>query len=273
MSQTDPDGGGVNPDDSEVAELAATVEANADDLRELLEVLSVLQATAEDLAPEVRTVVRENREPLRELRMALEREEVTDLLQQVGDHADDLSELLALLEVAEGLTADLTPELRRAIRENRDVLRRLREAVENEDLLVLVERIGENADALAETLDMLDATRRLAMDLAPELQDVTDGVRPSIRQLRLITAGFADATEEREIEPYQLGENLGTMLWFAQELGDPRLLRTLDAGMEAFTEEDPDEVGLFGLLGALRERNVRRGVGRIVEFLRRVGSA
>jgi uncharacterized protein YjgD (DUF1641 family) len=274
MSQTDPEtDAGVPLQDGEVAELAETIEANADELRELLELLTVLQTTAEELAPEVRTAVRENREPLEELRMAVEREELLVLLQQVGEHTDELTELLAMLETVEGLTADLTPELRRAIRENRDVLRRLREAVENEELLVLVERVGENAETLAQTLDLLEATGQLATDLVPELQDATGDLRPSIRQIRMVTAGFADATAGREIDPYRLGENLGHMAWFTQELGDPELLDTLDAGLGAFSEDDPDEVGLFGLLGALRERNVRRGMGRIVEFLRRMGAA
>jgi uncharacterized protein YjgD (DUF1641 family) len=274
MSQTDPEtDAGVPLEDGEVAELAETIEANADELRELLELLTVLQTTAEELAPEVRTAVRENREPLEELRMAVEREELLVLLQQMGEHTDELTELLAVLETVEGLTADLTPELRRAIRENRDVLRRLREAVENEELLVLVERVGENAETLAQTLDLLEATSRLAADLVPELQDATGDLRPSIRQVRMVTAGFADATAGREIDPYRLGENLGHMAWFTQELGDPELLDTLDAGLGAFSEDDPDEVGLFGLLGALRERNVKRGMGRIVEFLRRMGAA
>jgi uncharacterized protein YjgD (DUF1641 family) len=259
--------------DREAARLAATVEGNADELRELLEMLTVLQATAEDLAPEMRTAVRENREPLREIRMAIEREETVTLLQQLGEHADTLVELLAALEAAEGLAADLTPELRRAVRENRDALSRLRVAVEKEELLVLVERLGENADTLAETLDLLEATRGLAEDLSPELKAVTDDARPSIRQVRLVAAGFADATDDREADPYQLGQNLGHMLWFAQDLGDPQFLTTLDAGLGAFADEDPDEVGVWGLFGALRDRNVRRGVGRVVEFLRRVGAA
>lgn len=271
---TQPDTGETaTPDDEAVAALAATFDENADDLRALLEVLTALRLTAEDLAPELRTAVSENREPLREVRMAVEREETVVLLRQLGDHAEDLSELLALLEAAEGLAADLPPELRRAVRANRGAVRRLRTAVENDDLLVLVERLGENAADLAETLDLLAATKGLAEDLAPELQDATGDARPSIRQLRLVTAGFADATDDRGVEPYELGRNVGHVLLFTQDLGDPQLLRTLDAGMGAFSEDDPDEVGLFGLLGALRDRNVRRGLGRMVEFLRRVGAA
>lgn len=272
MSETEPSAG-AGLDEPEVVALATAVEANADELRELLELLTVLQTTAEELAPEVRTAVRENREPLEELRMAVEREELLDLLQQVGEHADDLTELLALLEAAQGLTTDLAPEIQHAVRENRDVLARLRMAVENEDLLVLIERVSENADTLAETLDLLEATTRLAADLTPELQDAAGDMRPTIRDLRMVTAGYVDATGDREIEPYRLGENLGHLTWFAQEVGDPRVVETLDAGLGAFTEEEPDEVGLFGLLGALRDRNVRRGLGRVVEFLRRLGAA
>ncbi|MFB6161474.1 MAG: DUF1641 domain-containing protein [Haloferacaceae archaeon] len=273
MSSSDPGGAtGEAVDEEAVAELAATLDENADELRELLALLTALRGTAEDLAPELRTAVRENREPLREVRMAVEREETLVLLEQLGEHAEELTELLALLEATEGLVEDLGPELRRAVRENRDVLRRLRTAVESEETLVLVERVGENADALAEMLDLLDAVRGLAEDLAPELGDAADDVRPTIRQLRLVTAGFADATEDADVEPYELGRSLGRLLGFTHRLGDPELLETLDEGIDAFTEEPPQEVGILGLIGALRERNVRRGMGRVVEFLRRLGA-
>jgi len=273
MSQTDASGAAEAAlSDEEVAELAATLNENADELQELLELLSALQETAADLAPEMRTAVRENREPLRDIRMAFEREETVVLLQELGEHSEDLTELLGLLDAAEGLASDLTPELRRAVRENRDVLRRLRMAVESEDIVVLVERLGENADTLAETLDLLDATKGLAEDLVPELQDASGDMRPMIRQSRLVAAGVVDATSAHDIEPYQLGQNLGNVMWFTQQVGDPQVLKTLDAGLGAFAEEEPKEMGILGLLGALRDRNVRRGIGRIIEFLRRVGA-
>jgi uncharacterized protein YjgD (DUF1641 family) len=271
MSQTD-SGADSGLDEAEVAALAATVEGNADELRELLEVVSALQATAEDLAPELRNAVRENREPLEAIRMALEREELIDLLRELGENAETLTELLALLEALEGLTTELTPELRRAVRENRDAIARLRTAVENEELLVLVERVGENADALAEALDLLAVTRGLATDLLPELQAATGELRPTVENLRLVTEGFVDATADHDVEPYQLGRNLGNVTWFASEIGDPQFLELVDAGLSGFTDDDPDEVGLLGLLGALRDRDVRRGLGRVVAFLRQVGS-
>jgi uncharacterized protein YjgD (DUF1641 family) len=88
----------------------------------------------------------------------------------------------------------------------------------------------------------------------------------------MLAAGFSEATADRDVEPYELGQNLGNMLLFAHQLGDPEVVKTLDAGLDAF-EEEPEEVGLLGLLGALRDRNVRRGVGRIIAFLRGVGAA
>ncbi|ELZ17493.1 DUF1641 domain-containing protein [Natrinema limicola] len=273
MSQTDASGSAEAAlSDEEVAELVATLNENADELQELLELLSVLQETAADLAPEMRTAVRENREPLRDVRMAFEREETLVLFQQLGEHSEDLTELLGLLDATEGLASDLAPELRLAVRENRDVLRRLRMAVENEDMLVLIERLGENADVLAETLDLLDATEGLVEDLIPELQDASGDMRPAIRQSRLVAAGLVDATSDYDIDPYQLGQNLGNVMWFTQQVGDPQVLKTLDAGLGAFAEEEPKEMGVLGLLSALRDRNVRRGIGRIVEFLRRVGA-
>jgi uncharacterized protein YjgD (DUF1641 family) len=255
------------------AELARAVDENAEELAELLCMLAVAEELAADLAPELRETVRENREPLRELRLALEREETLDLLRTVGDEADTLVDLLDVLSASQSLAEDLVPELRVAVHENRDAIERLRFALEREETLALAERLGENADTLADLLDLLDATHDLATDLAPELRSVTNENRDAIRELRMAAAGFAEARAEHDVDVYELGRNAGNMLAFVETLGDPRVTGTLDAAVEGFAQEDPEPVGVLGLLGALFDADVRRALGRLLAAARAIGRA
>ncbi|WP_135823694.1 DUF1641 domain-containing protein [Halorussus ruber] len=252
-------------------ELARAIEENDANLAELLELLTVTEELAAELVPELRDTVRDNREPIRDLRVAFEREETMVLLQKVGEQSETLVELLDLLAVSKDLTDDLVPELVVAVRENREVLERVRPTLENEDTLVLVERLGENADTLVEMLELLDATHDLATELTPELTDAATDNRDAIRDLRMAAAGFADAHAENDVDMYELGRNAGNMVAFMQKLGDPSVTAALDATIDGFAQEDPKPVGFFGLFRALFDADVRRALGRLLAAARGLG--
>jgi uncharacterized protein YjgD (DUF1641 family) len=275
MTDNQPQATIAQGDGEELDELVARVEANSDDLVELLDTLDATQGLAEDLVPELVEVTRENREPIEELRVAFEREETLVLLQKLGNNSEQLVELLDVLEVSAGLTEDLVPELVTVTRENREVVERLRTAYEKEETIVLLERLGDNADALVEMLDLLDATRGLAEELVPEAVEVTRDNRAAIEDLRMAVAGFADAREERETpDMYEMGRNLENLAALAETAAQPEVAGSLEAALSAFSDdEEPKKVGLFGLLGALRDDDVQRSLGRLVEAARRMSRA
>ncbi|ADD04634.1 DUF1641 domain protein [Natrialba magadii ATCC 43099] len=259
---------------AEVNELAETLEENDEELAELLETLVVVQELSADLAPELREAAHDSREPIAELRTALEQEETLVLVQRVGENADTLVELLELLEVVDELVGDLVPELKTIVRENRETIARIRVALEREETLTLLERLGENEETLIELLELLDVTYELAEDLVPEAVAVVQENRQPITELRMMVAGFSHAYTDADLEPYQLGQNLGNMLVLGCQLGDEELINSVESGLGAFTEEEPPKkIGLLGMLGALRDDDVRQGLGVLVEFLRRMGSA
>ncbi|OLZ41491.1 hypothetical protein A6E15_11060 [Natrinema saccharevitans] len=254
-------------------ELARAIEENEAELAELLRLLATTEELAEDLAPELRESVRENRDAVRELRLAFEREETLVLLQKVGEESDTLVELLDVLAASKDLTDDLVPELRVAIRENREIIERSRLALEREETLVLLETLGDNADTLAELLDLVDATHELATDLTPELRDVARDNRNVIRDLRMAATGFADAHAENDVDMYELGRNAGNMIALVQTMGDPTFTEALDATIDGFSQDDPEPVGLIGLFMALFDADVRRALGRVLAAARALGSA
>lgn len=253
-------------------ELARAIEEHEAELAELLRLLAATEALAEDLAPELREAAHENREPIRELRLAFEREETLTLLRKVGEESETLVELLDVLAVSKELSDDLVPELQVAIRENREVIERVRHSLERDETIVLLERLGENADTLAELLDLLDATHDLATDLVPELQAVARENRNVIAEFRMAAAGFADVQAELDLDMYELGRNAGNMVALIETLGDPQFTNALGATLEGFSQEDPKPVGILGLLGALFDADVRRALGRLLAAARALGS-
>lgn len=257
--------------DSDTDVLAQAIEANADELAELLELMVAAQDLAADLTPELRETVRENREPIRELRIAFEREETLRLFQKVGDEADTLVELLDVLAVSQRVADELVPGVLDAVRENRDVVERLRFALEREETIVLVERLGENMDTFVELVDLLDATTDLAEELVPGVLDATRENRHAIEDLRMAAAGFADGYAEHDVDLYELGHNAANVVALTETLGDPQVTEALEATLDAFADDDPKPVGLFGLLGALFDADVRRALGRLVAAARALG--
>ncbi|EFW92270.1 hypothetical protein ZOD2009_09435 [Haladaptatus paucihalophilus DX253] len=255
-------------------ELVTRVEANADEFVELLDLLLATKRLGDDLAPELKTATAESRESLEQLRLALEREETLVLLQTVGENAETLTELLELLDATKSLADDLVPEVKTVATDAREPLEELRVAFEGQEPLVLLQKLGENTDTFIELLDILEATEGLVTDLTPELKAAAADSRSSFEQLRMVAAGFSDARGDRELEPYEMGQNLGNMLSLTERLGDPNLINSVDAGLSAFTDDRTTErTSVWGLLNALRDNDVQRGFGTLVEFLRRMGQA
>jgi uncharacterized protein YjgD (DUF1641 family) len=255
----------------ETIALLRTLGENSEDLVELLNALEATQGLVEDLVPELVTVARENRETMERLRMAFEDEETVRLLEKLGDNKETLSQSIDVLDASTDLADDLLPELIAVARENRETMERMRMAFEKEETLYLLERLGDNTETLTQTLDLLDVTVDLADDLVPEVVEVTRDNRAAIEDLRLAAEGFMDAQNQRDVDMYEFGQSLANVVTLTETLGDPKVARSLDATLGAFAEEDPEPVGLFGLLGAMRDAEVKRGLGRLVEALRRLG--
>lgn len=258
-------------EEADLDELAAKIEANADELMELLDLLEASQGLAEELVPELVEVTRENREPIEELRLAFEREETLVLLRRLGESSEDLVELLDLLEVSQGLVDDLLPELIVVARENRETVERLRMAFEREETILLLERLGQNTDILLEHVELLEVTKGLADDLIPETVDVVRENREPIAELRMAAEGFADGQREQDLDMYALGRGAANGMSMAQTLGDPELAGRLQGALDALAEEDPKPVGPFGLFVALFDSDVRRALGRLIKAARQLG--
>jgi len=297
MSETSPDVDAFTTE-ADLDELAARVDAQADDLIALLDLLAVVRGLSDDLVPELRTAAAENREPLADLRTALESEETRRLIERVGENADSLADLLDLVVVVQDLSAELVPELRTVAAESRGEIAQLRMAFEREETLILLRRIGHNSDTFLDLLSTLEVTSDALADVAPEDEAAAAAAREDMRRLATafdraesvdalvalgenvdtvrgllaLVEGFGDAADRSTDEYYRLGTRLGQATDLAERAADPQIVETLDAGSSAFTDETADRrVGLFGLVSALRNDDVQRTLGTLIEAAERVG--
>ncbi|XGI82679.1 BspA family leucine-rich repeat surface protein [Halorutilales archaeon Cl-col2-1] len=209
------------------AELVEKLDESSEDIVELIELLQVVQDLSEDLTPEVKEVVYENREEIESLRSAFEKEETLVLLKKLGENSDNVVEMLDMLDAAQEFSEDLTPEVKKVVYENREVIEDLRSSFEKEETLVLLQKLGENSDNVIEMLDMLDAGKDFAEDLAPEVKKVVYENREEIEKLR-----SAFEKEETLVLLQKLGENTDNVI---------EMLDMLDAA-QAFAEDLTPEV-------------------------------
>lgn len=124
---------------------------------------------------------------------------------------------------------------------------------EIEELEADGEAIGEAADALIELQQ--DGT----------LEDLTEAATA----ISLLAEALDD---EMVVEAAGLASELGLI---AGSAAQPNTIRTLQAMMDAMDEaeafEDPKQVGMIGAMGKMRDDDVKRGLGFLLDFLGALG--
>jgi hypothetical protein len=284
-------------EEADLEALAARVDENAADLLALLDLLEAVRGLSGDLTPEFRRAVAETREPVAELRAALEHEETLRLIRRIGANADALADLLDLAAVARDLSTELTPELRAVAADNRRELERLRLAFEREETLVLVRRLGDNVDTFLDLLATLEVASDAIATVTPSDDARAAAARADIERLAaafdqsssvdaLVTLGenmdtvvgllaflegFGDAADRTPVEYRALGERVGRAVDAAERASDPAVLETIEAGASALADGTDRRVGPLGLVAALRNDDVQRTLGAVVETAERVG--
>lgn len=271
---TDTTIGDIGRQDENLDELKARLDAHEDELVDLLDLLVATKRLSEELAPDLQEANLEYRATIDELRVAFQREETVELLLAVGDNAEELTDLLEFVEAAGDLAEELAPELQSLALESREPIDQLREALEDQEPLLLLRRLAEHTNTFIELLDLLEATEGVLADLLPELQEVALESREALDQLRLFRAGMADGAGRDEFDPYRTGRRFSRLLGLVERAGEPELVAALDAGLTAFTDDQPaPKRGFWGTVRAFWDSDVQQGVGTVIECLRRIGAA
>lgn len=191
---------------------------------------------------------------------------------------DQLDRLLDMAQHTPGLVATLVDSLDGlAARPGLDVDGRLRALVRLLDLAsqpgtaALVDQLAQHADTLPVLLRMVTTTMDVATDtvLASRVP-LAERVRTGFQILERTT----DPETARRLIHALDGLAVLDELLVSGAL-DPGAVRVIGHAATALRETSssaPESVGLFGLLGALGDRSVRRALGFFLAVLRRLGA-
>lgn len=181
------------------------------------------------------------------------------------DLQDDLSPIARdLYDVAEEEMASLQPH------------------VELDDLLHFMRRLARNVRTFNEMLDQLESAKDFLADAAPITRELIDEVTVQMDQMErkgyfgFVRQGMYVAdqivTSFSEEDVRQLGDNVVLILNTVKALTQPEILNLANNLTSAFEEVEnhAEELptSLFGLLGQMRDPEVRRGLAVMMEVLK-----
>lgn len=170
-----------------------------------------------------------------------------------------LDELNDLLDVASLLTAAADDEMVQSVSETGTNLGMAADGMATEEFVQLGDAVGENAEDLASSLESLAELQRTGtLDDLLALAEVAS----------LLTAAMDD-------EMVQSLSNLGSQLGgLADTAGEDDITRGLESMLQAVgdaTSEETEPVGAIGMARAMRDPEVKAGMGVALALLKALG--
>jgi uncharacterized protein YjgD (DUF1641 family) len=133
------------------------------------------------------------------------------------------------------------------------------DGIATEETARLAESVGENATDLEAALEtVLDLQRTGTLDALAELGDA-------------VALALAAADDEMVTTLSATGSALGELADTAAEPETVRGLQTLLTALGEADASDPQPVGTIGLLGSMRDPEVKRGLGYLLSVARSTG--
>jgi uncharacterized protein YjgD (DUF1641 family) len=192
--------------------------------------------------------------------------EDVDFQSLVAENPEDVARLLErldevneLLDVASLLTAAADDEMVQSVTETTTNLGMAADGMATDELVRLGDAVGENADDLAEGLEALARLQRTGtLDDLLALAEVAS----------LLTAAMDD---EMVMSLSNLGSQLGGVADTAAEEDVSRGLEDVLHAVGDATSEEVEPVGAIGLAKAMRDPEVKAGLGVALALLKGLG--
>ena len=210
------------------------------------------------------------------------------LTEQVQFLAEEAQAQARRRKAIEELQADLTPIAVQAIERSAYTLDEVQ--IDPSDLLQLAVRVADNARMLENLMIQMESVTELATELKPI---VNRGIVKAIEfadeldqrgYFEFAEAGFdvidriVTGYSKEEVEA--LGDNVVDILDIFKDLTQPEMLAVADRLLEVVqqqqslaTLERQDPPSLFGLIGMMRDPEIRRGLGRALRTFKAVSAA
>ncbi|MBF0541773.1 MAG: DUF1641 domain-containing protein [Nitrospirae bacterium] len=168
----------------ETFELMKKIGDNIPTFLQLIELLEAGKGLAADLSPVAPKMVHELNDSINELRNRFEKDETFELLKKVGDNIPTFLQLIELLEAGKGLVTDLAPVAPKMVHELNDSINQLRNRFERDETFELMKKVGDNIPTFLQLIELLEAGKGLAVDLAPAASKMVHELTPAINTLR-----------------------------------------------------------------------------------------
>jgi len=179
---------------------------------------------------------------------------------------------------------DLTPLSGQAIRLLIRELEDVESSFQLEDFLDLVKKsltsihhISFALTQLGNMVDFINTIEPLLKSAVPQAINYLDdleqkGVLRIIQSMLDVRAKVAAAYSPEDIE--QIGDSLVAMLGLAKKISDPKAIEFLESMAELPSKIDLEKakpIGLFGMIGAASSKEVKQGLGIMIELTKAMG--
>lgn len=179
--------------------------------------------------------------------------------EEVARFLDRLDLVNDLLDATAVATSAMDDEMVQSLSGTGTNLAMAADGMATEETVRLGETVGENADELAEGVEKVAELQRTGT-----LDDLLE-----MTELVSLLRGAAD--DEMIMSLASTGTRVGEL---ADTATDEDVARGLDDVLTALGEassEEPEELGVFGLMKATRDRDVKAGLGVIIALARALG--
>lgn len=209
-----------------------------------------------------------------------------ELILERLDHIE--AQLAPLIESANSfkeLKSDLTPLINSGVQQLIVELQDIESSVQLEDLLDLGKQTLRSTKyfsyalkQLQNMVDFISTIEPLLRSSVPQIIAYLDeleqrGVLRIIKSMLDVRAKVADTYSPEDVE--EIGDGFVAMLGLAKKMGDPNTLGFLEkfAGLPASIDlSKAKDTGPFGLMAACSSREVKQGLGVLMELTKAMGS-
>ncbi len=209
-----------------------------------------------------------------------------ELILERLDHME--AQMAPLIETAKSvmeLKNDLTPLVNSGVQQMITELQEVESSVQLEDLLDLGKQMLRSTryvlyslKQLQNVVDFITTVEPLMQSSVPQIISYLDeleqrGVLRILKSMLDVRAKVADAYTPEDVE--EIGDGFVAMLGLAKKMSDPQTIAFLDkfAGLPASVDlSQAKDCGPFGLLSASSSKEVKQGLGVLMELTKAMGT-
>ncbi len=206
-------------------------------------------------------------------------------------------EIVYTVDATKDLLKELIPQLKKLVEELNPTLNALRQNLDRDETILLIQKLTENTDTFLKLINTLEATRQLAEELIPNLKMLMEELTPRMNTIRTLLdeddtwiiiehllslkkpiIKYMEALMRIEEMGYRdmtlLDTTLDFLVKFSIVSNQPAFQNFWSAVVDAIQEMNDVEiqkVSTLGLMSVMRDEDFQKGMGAMITFLKLLG--